>query len=521
MAKYKEPDVAQLRFVPINFAELFTSDHPLTQLVATIRKLDLSEFDAGYKNDTAAGGRPADSCERILAIIVYSLLYGGISMRNLQRELAVRADLLYLSGGMNIDHTTFCVFRKRHREAILKLFSQTVFVGAQAGLIDLDIICIDSTKIRAWASRHDIGDREELARRYQHIQELCEKRYAEWDACQNEEEKKAIERRNRRLARRRVKLEEALQFLKDHPERKRIHLHEPDADIQKDWNQGFVIGYTAQLAVDSKSQMIVFADVVAGQSDAEQTVSIVEAVEEQKPRLCEKKTDEVKYVLDCGYSSGENLRKLEDRDVFMPDRDFARLKEKTGKPEILLGTNIPTSMKEQKDRLDPKQRIQFIFDRDRDCFVCPRQGVLTFRRERALKGESYRNYRKTRCGKCELRTRCIGPSRTRKDLWIRTSWLNESKAFEDTQTGTKPPKISRHELKAAMRAKLSTPRGRAIYGKRFPVSEGVFATVKGLRKGNRFLRRGLDRVNEEWAERCIAHNLAKMSGFTLCRLMEC
>ena len=122
-----------------------------------IWSLDLSDFNASYKNDTGVGGRPATSCRRILAVVVYSLLYGGISMRNLQRELAVRADLLYLSGGMNIDHTTFSVFRKRHRAAILKLFSQTVFVGVEAGLIDLDTVCIDSTKIKAWANRRDIG----------------------------------------------------------------------------------------------------------------------------------------------------------------------------------------------------------------------------------------------------------------------------------------------------------------------------------------------------------------------------
>lgn len=163
MAKYREPNVAQLRFVPINIAELFPEEHPIAQLLSTIRKLDLSEFDAAYKNDTPLGGRPADSCQRTLAVMLYSLLYGGISMRNLQRELAVRADLLYLSGGMNIDHTTFSVFRKRHREAILKLFGQTVFLGAQAGLIDMDTVCIDSTKIKAWANRRDIGDREELA----------------------------------------------------------------------------------------------------------------------------------------------------------------------------------------------------------------------------------------------------------------------------------------------------------------------------------------------------------------------
>ncbi len=76
------------------------------------------------------------------------------------------------------------------------------------------------------------------------------------------------------------------------------------------------------------------------------------------------------------------------------------------------------------------------------------------------------------------------------------------------------------ELALAMRAKLSTTKGKATYGQRFQVSEGVFAVVKGLRAGHRFLRRRLDRVREEWVERCIAHNMAKMAGFTLCKLTE-
>ena len=77
----------------------------------------------------------------------------------------------------------------------MKLFSQTVFLGAQAGLIDLDTVCIDSTKIKAWANRRDIGDRQELARRYRHIRGLCEKRYAEWEACEEGERKQALRKR--------------------------------------------------------------------------------------------------------------------------------------------------------------------------------------------------------------------------------------------------------------------------------------------------------------------------------------
>ena len=109
-----------------------------------------------------------------------------------------------------------------------------MFLGAQAGLIDLETVCIDSTKIKAWANRRDIGDRKELERRYLHIQGLCEKRYAEWEACEEEEKKKVLERRAARLSRQKAKIAAGLQFLQEHPERKRVHLNEPDADWQKD-----------------------------------------------------------------------------------------------------------------------------------------------------------------------------------------------------------------------------------------------------------------------------------------------
>jgi len=522
MARYREPNVAQLRFVPINFAELFPEDHPLAQLLETLRKLDLSEFDAGYKNDSPLGGRPADSCQRILAVMLYSLLYGGISMRNLQRELAVRADLLYLSGGMSIDHTTFSVFRKRHREAILKLFGQTVFLGAQAGLIDMDTVCIDSTKIKAWANRRDIGDREELARRYQHTQGLCAKRYAEWEACEEEQSKKALRKGAERLVRQKAKIAAALRFLQDHPERKRVHLNEPDADWQKDRAKGFLVGYNAQLAVDSKTQMIVHADVVTDQADTYQAVPIVRAVENQKAQLFEAKAHEVKYVMDCGYFSAENLKRLEGRDLYVPDQQYVRLGGGKIKPEDRTGEIGPPPVKEHESRYTGAT-MEFAYETEADTFVCPQGGRLTFRRAKPFQGVVFHGYRKNGCGACPLHARCVGPSTkpTRKEVWVKASDLPSLKtkavrAYDVSKSGG----YTGFELALRMRDKLSTPEGKATYGKRFQVSEGVFAVVKGLRAGYRFLRVGLERVREEWTERCIAHNLAKMCGFTLCKLME-
>jgi len=154
--------------------------------------------------------------------------------------------------------------------------------------------------------------------------------------------------------------------------------------------------------------------------------------------------------------------------------------------------------------------------------VCPQGGRLSFRRAKPFQGVVYRGYRRNGCGGCPLRARCIGGSKipTRKDVWVKASEIPGLKAKVVRALDLSRDGHTGFELALAMRAKLSTPDGKATCGKRFQVSEGVFAVVKGLRAGYRFLRTRLDPVREEWTERCISHNLAKMSGFTLCRLME-
>ena len=166
MANYKQLEPKQMIMVTITYSDLFPPEHHIPQLLETIRKLDLKKFDEGYDNDGEQGGRPAYPVDRMLAIIIYSLLYGSISMRNLGRDLTQRADLMYLAAGMIIDHSTLGKFRKRHAEAIRDFFTQTVFLGIEAGLINLDEVCIDSTKIKASANRNDIGTQAQLEKRY-------------------------------------------------------------------------------------------------------------------------------------------------------------------------------------------------------------------------------------------------------------------------------------------------------------------------------------------------------------------
>ena len=64
-------------------------------------------------------------------------------------------------------------------------------------------------------------------------------------------------------------------------------------------------------------------------------------------------------------------------------------------------------------------------------------------------------------------------------------------------------------VRQRMARKLRTRRGRKIYARRKELAEPVFGQIKQARGFRQFLRRGVERVSQEWALVCLAHNLLK------------
>ena len=60
------------------------------------------------------------------------------------------------------------------------------------------------------------------------------------------------------------------------------------------------------------------------------------------------------------------------------------------------------------------------------------------------------------------------------------------------------------------RAKLLTPEGRKVYGKRKETVEPVFGQTKSVRNFRGFLLRGLEKVKSEWTLACLGHNMLKL-----------
>jgi IS5 family transposase len=64
----------------------------------------------------------------------------------------------------------------------------------------------------------------------------------------------------------------------------------------------------------------------------------------------------------------------------------------------------------------------------------------------------------------------------------------------------------------AMRARLATAEGKALYKLRKQTVEPVFGQVKEARGLRQFLRRGLAAVESEWTMACTVHNLLKLQN---------
>jgi transposase len=67
-------------------------------------------------------------------------------------------------------------------------------------------------------------------------------------------------------------------------------------------------------------------------------------------------------------------------------------------------------------------------------------------------------------------------------------------------------------VKERMARKLATVRGHRLYARRKAIVEPVFGQIKHARGFRQFLRRGLARVQQEWALVCLSHNLLKLHG---------
>lgn len=148
---FKDYNPKQNFLFPPNLSELIENNHPVRTVSAVIDGLDISNLIRNYK----PGGTSVYHPKMLLKVLVYGYLCNIYSSRKLEQALKENVHFMWLSAMNRPDHNTLNRFRSERLKGEIKdIFAQIVLYLENEGLVSLQTVFTDGTKIEANANRY-------------------------------------------------------------------------------------------------------------------------------------------------------------------------------------------------------------------------------------------------------------------------------------------------------------------------------------------------------------------------------
>ncbi len=164
MARYKEYDYSQGKFIPIHFDRQIlpgTFEYSLHYLIDN--EIDLCMFDARYRNDET--GAPAYDPGILLKIILYAYSRGITSSRKIAQCCRENVVFMALSANTEPHFTTIADFISASGQEIIDLFLEVLMICDEMGLIGKEMFAVDGVKLPSNASKEWSGTKKELQKK--------------------------------------------------------------------------------------------------------------------------------------------------------------------------------------------------------------------------------------------------------------------------------------------------------------------------------------------------------------------
>jgi transposase len=143
-------DRDQAMLLPASVADYVPEGHLARFVVDVVERLDLAGFYADYRVD--GSGRPAHDPAMMVALVLYNYAVGVRSSRAIERRCVEDLACRFVAANRAPDHVTINRFRGRHQDALSGLFADVLGLCAQAGIVGVGAVAVDSTKLAADAS---------------------------------------------------------------------------------------------------------------------------------------------------------------------------------------------------------------------------------------------------------------------------------------------------------------------------------------------------------------------------------
>jgi len=127
-------------------------DHRARLLWRVVETLDLSAFTADAKAREGVQGRPLTSIRMLLTLWLYAISMGIGSARRIAKLTTSEDAFRWIVGDQKVSHDLLAQFRVTHREALDRVLTDVLAALLQKGLLSLDLVAQDGTRVRASAS---------------------------------------------------------------------------------------------------------------------------------------------------------------------------------------------------------------------------------------------------------------------------------------------------------------------------------------------------------------------------------
>src|SRR5580698_3845711 len=168
----------QMSWRAVDVEKLIGEDHPARAIWTLVGRLDLSSFYRAIDSSAEEGGRPAFEPELLISLWVYAYSQGIGSAREVARRCEYDRAFQWLTGLTEVNYHTLADFRVEKQQELDELFTQVLAALCKEGLITLEQVVQDGTKIKALASSRSFREeetiREHLERARRRVAEMGE-----------------------------------------------------------------------------------------------------------------------------------------------------------------------------------------------------------------------------------------------------------------------------------------------------------------------------------------------------------
>jgi transposase len=474
-ARFQPVNRQQMVWRAVDVEQLLEADHLARAIWEMTGRLDLTSYTQEVRAVEGGAGRPPLDPRLLIALWIYAYSEKVSSAREVERRCAYHPAYQWLTGCEVVNHHTLSDFRVQHQEALDGLFAQLLAILSSEGLVTLEQVVQDGTKVKASASGNSFHREKTLRAHLEAAQQRVQ--------AMGDPREEAVDRRTRaareRAAREKVaRLEQALEELQKvqaapqaraEKSERRASQTDPEARVMKQGDGGYAPSHNVQVSTDGAYGVIVGAGVTQDANDQQQLVPAVEEVERQNGRA------PAQMIVDEGYTTRENVLAAAERGV-----------------DLIGGTmqaDVPATRRRLEQRgVDPAFYPEnFCYHPETNTYTCPADKVLPFQTTKRDRVGVERHVYKARaadCRDCPLRQAC--------------------------QPGKHGRRLVRSEnvpVVAAYVAKMQTEAARAAYRRRAPVAEFSNLWLKAKLGLRQFCVRGLKKVRCEVLWACLTYNI--------------